>query len=124
MLYCKSLNVNFQYFILSTLVNYLCLLFSAKLQVIEYSATIPKFPELLLEISVKVDDGLEWKDEYAMGWRVLLAKGCTVCTPDGARHGRARIGAFRSKPLANYKNQTHQIFNWWVHIKQAINKNR
>ncbi len=46
MLYCKSLNVNFQYFILSTLVNYLCVLFSAKLQLIEYSATIPKFPEL------------------------------------------------------------------------------
>ena len=46
MLYYKSLNVNYQYFILSTLVNYLCLLFSAKLQLIEYSATIPKFPEL------------------------------------------------------------------------------
>jgi hypothetical protein len=34
-----------------------------------------------------VDDGLERKDEYAMGCRFLLAKGCTVCTPDGARHG-------------------------------------
>ena len=22
-----------------------------------------------------MDDGLEWKDEYAMGWRVVLAKG-------------------------------------------------
>jgi len=22
-----------------------------------------------------MDDGLEWKDEYAMGWHVLLAKG-------------------------------------------------
>jgi hypothetical protein len=35
----------------------------------------------------EMDDGLEWKDEYAMIRRVLLAKGCTVCTPDGARHG-------------------------------------
>ena len=23
-------------------------------------------------------NGLEWKDEYAMGWHVVLAKGCTV----------------------------------------------
>jgi hypothetical protein len=47
-----------------------------------------------MEISVRVDGGVGWKDEYAMGWCGLLAKGCTICTPDGARHGRTRIGAF------------------------------
>jgi hypothetical protein len=57
---------------------------------------------------VQVDDGLEWKDEYAMGWYVLLAKGYTVCTPDGARHGRTRIGAFHFKPLALHKTQIYQ----------------
>jgi hypothetical protein len=25
-----------------------------------------------------VDDGVDWKDEYAMGWYVVLAKGCTI----------------------------------------------
>jgi hypothetical protein len=52
------------------------------------------------EIMGGMDDGLGWKNEYAMGWCVVLAKGYTVCTPDGARHGRTRIGAFHSKPLA------------------------
>jgi hypothetical protein len=51
----------------------------------------------------EVDDDLEWKDEYAMAWYVLLVKGCTICTPDGARHGRTRIGAFPSKLLAEHK---------------------
>jgi hypothetical protein len=47
-----------------------------------------------------MDDGVEWKDEYAMDWRDLPAKGCTECTPDSARHGRTRIGAFRFTPSA------------------------
>jgi hypothetical protein len=49
-----------------------------------------------------VDGGVEWKDEYAMGWCGLLAKGCTVCTPDGARHSRTRIGAFHPTPPSEH----------------------
>jgi hypothetical protein len=56
-----------------------------------------------------VADGVEWKDEYTMGWHVVLAKGCTVCTPDGARHGRTRIGAFRSTPLAVLRNSNKTV---------------
>jgi damage-control phosphatase, subfamily I len=46
---------------------------------------------------------LGWKDEYAMGWRVVLTEDNTVCMSEGARHGRTRIGAFHSKPLSFFK---------------------
>jgi hypothetical protein len=58
-----------------------------------------------MEILVRVDGGVGWKDEYAMGWCGLLAKGCTECTPDGARHTRTRIGAFHSTPPSEHKTQ-------------------
>ena len=64
----------FYIFIMHTLGVTLYLLFSAKLQVIEYSATAPKFPELTEDFG-EMDDGLEWKDGYAMGWRGVLAGG-------------------------------------------------
>jgi hypothetical protein len=66
---------------------------------------LPRNFQNVLEISVRVDGGVGWKDEYAMGWCGLLAKGCTECTPDGASHGRTRIGAFHSTPTSEQKTQ-------------------
>jgi hypothetical protein len=76
---CKQYNVEI-------LLKHLCRVFSEAANQLNTPRLSRNFQNLL-EISVKVDDGLEWKDEYAMIRRVLLAKGCTVCTPDGARHG-------------------------------------
>jgi hypothetical protein len=36
---------------------------------------LPRNFQYDLEISVRVDGGVEWKDEYTMGWCGLLAKG-------------------------------------------------
>jgi hypothetical protein len=58
-----------------------------------------------MEILVRVDGGLEWKDGDTMHWWVLLTEDYTVCMSEDARPGRARIYAFRFKPPSEHKTQ-------------------
>ncbi len=57
-----------------------------------------------LRAAGEVDDGLEWKDEYAMDCRGSLTGDYTVCMSEGTRRGRTRRGAFPNKPPSDHKN--------------------